>query len=76
MADDQACKYLIPGLDRGLQLLLAFGEGVQQVLPRHVRSAAADTPVAGPSRWQRFALAAALAAIVVVAAAFYTGTLE
>ncbi|VEI75105.1 Pectin degradation repressor protein kdgR [Serratia fonticola] len=26
MADDQACKYLIPGLDRGLQLLLAFGE--------------------------------------------------
>ncbi len=26
MADEQACKYLIPGLDRGLQLLLAFGE--------------------------------------------------
>ncbi|WP_127957070.1 IclR family transcriptional regulator [Serratia microhaemolytica] len=26
MADDQRCKYLIPGLDRGLQLLLAFGE--------------------------------------------------
>jgi len=27
-------------------LLLAFGEGVQQVLPRHVRGAAADTPAA------------------------------
>ncbi|OVZ79890.1 IclR family transcriptional regulator [Yersinia kristensenii] len=26
MADDKTCKYLIPGLDRGLQLLLAFGE--------------------------------------------------
>ena len=26
MADDQECKYLIPGLDRGLQLLLAFSE--------------------------------------------------
>ncbi|AVJ19113.1 IclR family transcriptional regulator [Serratia rhizosphaerae] len=26
MADEQTCKYLIPGLDRGLQLLLAFGE--------------------------------------------------
>lgn len=26
MADTQACKYLVPGLDRGLQLLLAFGE--------------------------------------------------
>jgi len=57
-------------------LLLAFGEGVQQVLPRHVRSAAADTPVAGPSRWRRFGLAAVLAVIVVVAAVFYTGMLE
>lgn len=26
MAEDQTCKYLIPGLDRGLQLLLAFSE--------------------------------------------------
>ena len=31
-------------------LLLAFGEGLQQVLPRHVRSAAADTPAAAPTR--------------------------
>ncbi len=26
MADEQACRYVIPGLERGLQLLLAFGE--------------------------------------------------
>ena len=33
-------------------LLLAFGEGLQQVLPRHVQTAAADTPAAAPvSRW-------------------------
>ena len=32
MADDQACKYLIPGLDRGLQLLLAFGEHYRTVV--------------------------------------------
>lgn len=33
-------------------LLLAFGEGLQQVLPRHVRTAAMDTPAAlPPSRW-------------------------
>lgn len=33
-------------------LLLAFGEGMQQVLPRHVQAAAADTPAAGPAtRW-------------------------
>jgi len=33
-------------------LLLAFGEGLQQVLPRHVRTAAADTPAAMPRpRW-------------------------
>ena len=48
-------------------LLLAFGEGMQQVLPRHVRSAAADTPVAGSTRWRRFALAAVLAVVVAVA---------
>ncbi len=33
-------------------LLLAFGEGLQQVLPHHVRAAAADTPAAAPGpRW-------------------------
>lgn len=33
-------------------MLLAFGQGVQQVLPRHVRSAAADTPaVKRPRPW-------------------------
>ena len=26
MANDQEVKYLVPGLERGLQLLLAFGE--------------------------------------------------
>jgi len=26
MSDDQSCRYLIPGLDRGLKLLLAFGQ--------------------------------------------------
>ncbi|WP_242480922.1 hypothetical protein, partial [Klebsiella pneumoniae] len=25
MANDQEVKYLVPGLERGLQLLLAFG---------------------------------------------------
>ena len=44
-------------------LLLAFGEGMQQVLPRHVRSAAADTPVAGFRRWRLFALVAVLAVV-------------
>jgi len=33
-------------------LLLAFGEGLQQVLPHHVRDAARDTPAAAPrARW-------------------------
>lgn len=26
MANEQEVKYLVPGLERGLQLLLAFGE--------------------------------------------------
>ncbi len=40
-------------------LLLAFGEGLQQVLLKHVRSAAADTPAAvPPSRWWVFGMAA------------------
>jgi MSHA biogenesis protein MshM len=40
-------------------LLLAFGEGLQQVLPRHVRTAAADTPAVAPWPywwWLGFAL--------------------
>jgi len=40
-------------------LLLAYGEGVQQVLPAHVRRAAADTPAAQQRRpwwWLGFAM--------------------
>jgi len=41
-------------------MLLAFGEGLQQVLPRHVRGAAADTPAAAARRrpwwWLGFAM--------------------
>jgi MSHA biogenesis protein MshM len=45
-------------------LLLAFGEGVQQVQPHHVRSAAADTPAAAstPRRWWMAATAVVLLA--------------
>ena len=32
-------------------MLLAYGEGVQQVAPRHVRAAADDTPAASRKRW-------------------------
>ncbi|MDP1538277.1 MAG: AAA family ATPase [Burkholderiales bacterium] len=39
-------------------LLLAFGEGLQQVLPQHVRDAAKDTPAAASnSRWRWLGLA-------------------
>ena len=40
-------------------MLLAYGEGLQQVLPRHVRSAALDTPAAmlRPWWWVGFAMA-------------------
>ncbi len=48
-------------------LLLAFGEGLQQVLPRHVRSAAADTPAVRRTRWPLMALVAILAALAVAA---------
>ncbi len=49
-------------------LLLAFGEGLQQVLPRHVSTAAADTPAAArSSRWWLLGFAT-----VVVAAAGIT----
>ena len=41
-------------------MLLAFGEGLQQVLPRHVRGAASDTPaarhLARPWWWLGFAM--------------------
>ncbi|HSQ04655.1 MAG TPA: AAA family ATPase [Burkholderiales bacterium] len=40
-------------------MLLAFGEGLQQVLPRHVKGAAADTPATRQQRrwwWFGFAL--------------------
>lgn len=32
-------------------MLLAFGEGAQQVMPQHVRAAALDTPAAKQTRW-------------------------
>lgn len=51
-------------------LLLAFGEGLQQVLPRHVRGAAADTPAAARPRW-RFAMLLLLAVAVIAAALIY-----
>ena len=41
-------------------MLLAYGEGLQQVLPRHVRAAALDTPAALPRRpwwWLGFTMA-------------------
>jgi len=50
-------------------MLLAFGEGLQQVLPRHVRAAAADTPSASRPRW-KYAVAA-LALAVLAAALIY-----
>jgi MSHA biogenesis protein MshM len=50
-------------------LLLAFGEGLQQVLPRHVRAAAADTPAAARSR--RTLVLAALALATLAAALIY-----
>jgi MSHA biogenesis protein MshM len=40
-------------------MMLAYGEGAQQVLPLHVRKAAADTPAARPRRpwwWLGFAM--------------------
>ncbi len=40
-------------------MLLAFGEGMQEVLPRHVRKAAADTPAVKQARpwwWLGFAM--------------------
>lgn len=43
-------------------MLLAFGEGLPQVLPRHVRAAAADTPAARQRQWWWFGFAAALLA--------------
>ena len=46
-------------------MLLAFGEGTQQVHPRHVKLAAADTPASAAAtprwRWLAYALLAAIA---------------
>ncbi len=45
-------------------MLLAYGEGLQQVLPRHVRGAAVDTPVARQRRpWWWFGFAMLLISI-------------
>lgn len=57
-------------------LLLAFGEGLQQVLPRHVRIAAADTPVSGPSRWRLIGLVSALVLAAAAAIIYSSGMLE
>lgn len=38
-------------------MLLAFGEGAQQVVPQHVRAAARDTPAAKRARWWWFGIA-------------------
>ena len=51
-------------------LLLAFGEGMQQVLPRHVRSAAADTPATGGKQGRLIVLAVLFALAGAVAVAF------
>ena len=56
-------------------LLLAFGEGMQQVLPRHVRNAAADTPATGGSRGRWIVLTALLLLAAGAAAAFLPGWL-
>ncbi len=46
-------------------MLLAFGEGVQQVAPHHVRTAVADTPAAARSRrWWRLGYVTLLIASV------------
>jgi len=47
-------------------MLLAFGEGLQQVFPRHVRAAAADTPSASRPRWSYAVVALAFAVLVTV----------
>ena len=44
-------------------MLLAFGEGLPQVLPRHVRAAAGDTPAARQRQWWWFGFAALLLAV-------------
>ncbi len=43
-------------------MLLAFGEGLPQVLPHHVRAAASDTPAARRRHWWWFGVAAMLLA--------------
>ena len=42
-------------------LLLAYGEGLQQVAPRHVRAAVSDTPAARQKSWWWFGFAMLLA---------------
>lgn len=52
-------------------LLLAFGAGLQQVQPRHVRDAAADTPAARHStRWWWLGFATVLLAVCGVSLAY------
>ena len=47
-------------------MLLAFGEGLQQVFPRHVRAAADDTPSASRPRWSYAVVALAVAVLAAV----------
>jgi hypothetical protein len=48
-------------------MLSAYGEGAAQVLPRHVRAAAEDTPAVRrwSPPWEWFGIAAALAVVTV-----------
>ena len=63
MANDQEVKYLVPGLERGLQLLLAFGEQHRDLtfaelhrlvdMPKATAYRGANAGVYGLSRAQR-----------------------
>ena len=55
-------------------LMLAYGEGRQQIKSRHVRAAAKDTEAARKSSWRWWALAAALLVIIAGAAMWWMNT--
>lgn len=52
MANDQEVKYLVPGLERGLQLLLAFGEQHRDLTFAELHRLV-DMPKALPIAWCR-----------------------
>jgi Cdc6-like AAA superfamily ATPase len=55
-------------------LMLAYGEGRQQIKSRHVRAAAKDTEAARKSSWRWWALAVALLVIIAGAAMWWMNT--